>query len=45
MRGLVAIPLRMPDGTLVGYCGVNEVKLPPQLHIPSNNVVQLRKPA
>lgn len=45
MRGLVAIPLRMPDGTLVGYCGVIEAKLPSQLHIPSNNVVQLRKPA
>lgn len=30
MRGTVAVPIRLPDGTLVGYIGVTAAKLPPQ---------------
>lgn len=33
MRGTVAIPLRMPDGTLVGYAGVTEARLPSSFRI------------
>jgi DNA primase len=28
MRGTVAIPIRMPDGSLIGYIGVTEAKVP-----------------
>lgn len=30
LRGTVAVPIRLPDGTLVGYIGVQEAKLPPR---------------
>ncbi|MEP2085057.1 MAG: CHC2 zinc finger domain-containing protein [Bauldia litoralis] len=30
MRGTVAVPIRLPDGQLVGYLGVTEAKLPPK---------------
>lgn len=30
MRGTVAVPVRLPDGTLVGYIGVTEAVLPPR---------------
>jgi len=30
MRGMVAIPIRIADGSLIGYIGVTEAKLPPQ---------------
>ena len=30
MRGHVAIPIRLPNGKLVGYIGIEQVKLPPQ---------------
>jgi DNA primase len=29
MKGMVAIPVRLPDGTLAGYIGVTDAKLPP----------------
>lgn len=29
MRGHIAIPIRLPDGHLVGYVGVEQAKLPP----------------
>jgi len=29
MRGFVAVPIRTEDGTLVGYIGITEAKLPP----------------
>jgi len=28
MRGKVAIPIRLPNGTLIGYCGVEDATLP-----------------
>lgn len=28
MRGTVAVPVRLPDGTLVGYLGITEARLP-----------------
>lgn len=30
MRGMVAIPVRLDDGTLCGYVGATELKLPPK---------------
>ncbi len=46
MRGYVAVPVRLEDGTLAGYVGITEAKLPPRWHgIPSRVVVQIRKPA
>jgi hypothetical protein len=46
MRGHVAVPIRLQDGTLAGYIGITEAKLPPRWHgIPSRVVVPLRKPA
>jgi DNA primase len=46
MRGLIAVPIRLEDGTLAGYIGITEAKLPPRWHgIPSPVVVPLRKPA
>src|ERR1019366_207860 len=32
MRGLVAVPVRLEDGTLAGYIGITEAKLPPKFH-------------
>jgi DNA primase len=45
MRGTVAVPIRLEDGTLVGYLGITEAKLPPRWQIPTTNVVKLKKPA
>jgi hypothetical protein len=44
MRSLVAIPIRLEDGTLAGYIGITEIaKLPPRWHgLPENKVVKLR---
>jgi DNA primase len=33
MRGTVAVPIRLPDGKLVGYIGITVAKLPPQWRI------------
>lgn len=33
LRGTVAIPVRMSDGTLIGYIGVTDAKLPGQWHM------------
>jgi CHC2 zinc finger len=45
MRGLVAVPVRLADGTLAGYIGVNDIaKMPPRWQgLPENNVVPLQK--
>lgn len=43
MRGFVAVPIRLPDGRLVGYIGIKEAKLPPKFHIEETNVVPLRR--
>jgi DNA primase len=46
MRGHVAVPIRLPDGTLAGYIGITEAKLPPRWHsINREVVVPLRKPS
>jgi DNA primase len=45
MRGTVAVPVRLEDGTLVGYLGITEAKLPPKWQLPTTNVVPLKKPA
>lgn len=43
MRGQVAVPVRLSDGTLAGYIGVTEAKLPPRWHLPTTNVIPLKK--
>lgn len=43
MRGTVAVPLRHPDGTLAGYIGITEAKLPKSFRFP--NVVPFKKQA
>lgn len=43
MRGTVAIPIRLEDGSLAGYIGVTEAKLPTRWHLPESNVVPLAK--
>lgn len=46
MRGLVAIPIRLADGTLTGYIGVEEIaKLPPRWQGLAPNVTPLKRPA
>jgi DNA primase len=45
MRGLVVVPVRLEDGTLVGYLGIQDAKLPPSWKLPTSNVVKLKKPA
>jgi hypothetical protein len=42
MRGTVAVPIRLEDGTLTGYLGITEAKLPPKWHL-SPNVLPLQK--
>jgi hypothetical protein len=42
MRGYVLVPFRDEQGTLLGYIGVQDCKLPADF---TPNVVQLRKPA
>lgn len=42
MRGTVAVPVRLEDGTLAGYIGITEAKLPPRFHL-STNVVPFQK--
>lgn len=42
LRGLVCVPVRLPDGTLAGYIGITEAKLPPRWHGISTNVVPLK---
>lgn len=43
MRGTVAVPIRLEDGTLVGYIGITEARLPPKWQLPNENVVPFRK--
>lgn len=45
LSGHVAIPVRLPDGSLVGYVGIQEAKLPKSWRYPEDtpqNVVRLR---
>lgn len=45
MRGTVAVPIRLPDGTLAGYIGITEAKLPARFHLTPANVVRFQKKA
>jgi hypothetical protein len=46
MRGTVAVPVRLEDGTLAGYIGITDAKLPPRWHgIPSTVVPFAKKTA
>lgn len=45
MRGTVAIPVRLPDGTLAGYVGIIEARLPARFHLVPANVVPFQKKA
>jgi len=46
MRGLVAVPMRLEDGTLAGYIGISEARLPKHFFISqTTNVVPLKRPA
>lgn len=42
MKGTVAIPIRLKDGTLIGYIGVTDIAtIPSRWHLPSQKVVKL----
>jgi DNA primase len=43
MAGLVAVPVRLEDGTLAGYIGITEAKLPKTFHLVPTNVVSFPK--
>jgi hypothetical protein len=44
MRGTIAVPIRLEDGTLVGYIGVTEIeKIPSKWQLPVSNVVAIPK--
>jgi DNA primase len=46
LRGTVAVPVRLPDGTLAGYIGLTDIaKLPNRWHLPATNVVELKRKA
>lgn len=45
LRGLVAVPLRLADGTVAGYIGITEAKLPAEFNLNPSNVVPIRRPA
>ena len=42
MKGTVAVPVRLADGTLVGYLGITECLTPQKWHLPTPKVVPLR---
>lgn len=43
MRGTVAVPIRDEHGTLLGYIGIIEARLPPKGLLPQTNVVPLKR--
>ena len=48
LRGTIAVPIRLEDGTLAGYIGITEAKLPNRWHgieQPPDNVVELKRKA
>jgi DNA primase len=46
LRGTIAVPVRLPDGTLAGYIGITEARLPNHWHgITPDNVVELKRKA
>jgi hypothetical protein len=34
MKGTIAVPIRLEDGTLVGYIGIEDARLPPKWQLP-----------
>lgn len=42
LKGTVAVPVRLEDGSLAGYIGITEAKLPSRWHLPTTNVVKLK---
>jgi DNA primase len=42
MKGTVAVPVRLADGTLIGYLGITECLTPQKWHLPTQKVVPLR---
>ena len=45
MRGTVAVPIRLTDGTLAGYIGITEAKLPTRFHLIPTNVLPFQRKA
>lgn len=43
LKGTVAIPIRLPDGSLAGYIGIIEATLPNRWHLPTPKVVPLKR--
>ena len=43
LKGHVCVPVRLPDGTLAGYVGILEGKVPQTWHYPKTNVVPITK--
>lgn len=41
MRGQVLVPIRLRDGSLIGYIGTNEITQPPRWRLPQQKIVQL----
>lgn len=41
MKGQVLIPIRLKDGTLIAYVGVQEISPPPRWNLPTPKVVRL----
>ena len=39
----VAVPVRLEDGTLAGYVGITEAKLPKEWHLEPSNIVSFPK--
>jgi len=42
-RGEVLIPIRLTDGSCVGYIGATEITLPKEWHFPSEKIVPMRR--
>ena len=45
LKGHVCVPVRLTDGSLAGYVGIHEGKVPQTWHYPKSNVVPLKKRA
>ncbi len=44
MKGLVVAPIRLADGYLAGYVGLEEIaKLPPRWHFPEQKVIPMKR--
>lgn len=45
LKGHVCIPVRLTDGSLAGYVGIQAGKVPKEWHYPNTNVVPLKRRA